>query len=124
MEKLSLAVVGSLAVASAFQPSSSFLLQHPSLSSRSSPVARKAGSISMDLPPLQRKRVVITGVGAVSPLGWGDDFWNGLIEGRSGIVRLPSWADDYPARIGGLVPDTFKPSDYMNAKEVKRQQGT
>ncbi|EWM20954.1 beta-ketoacyl-acyl-carrier-protein synthase ii [Nannochloropsis gaditana] len=90
MEKLSLAVVGSLAVASAFQPSSFFLLQHPSLSSRSSPVARKAGSISMDLPPLQRKRVVITGVGAVSPLGWGDDFWNGLIEGRSGISPTPS----------------------------------
>lgn len=44
-------------------------------------------------------QVVITGVGAVSPLGWGDDFWNGLVEGRSGIGRLPSWADDYPAKV-------------------------
>ncbi len=60
-------------------------------------------------------------MGAVSPLGWGDDFWNGLIEGRSGIVNLPSWADAYPARIAGLVPDEFNPKDWMNPKEVKRQ---
>lgn len=125
MEKLTLAVVGSLALTSAFQPSSFFLRQTSSVSSSSSSsrtVRRASGEVSMaDLPPLVRKRVVITGVGAVSPLGWGDDFWNGLVEGRSGIVRLPSWADEYPARIGGLVPDHFKPSDYMNAKEVKRQ---
>lgn len=38
-------------------------------------------------------------MGAVSPLGWGDDFWNGLVEGRSGIGRLPSWADEYPAKV-------------------------
>lgn len=68
-----------------------------------------------------RTKIVVTGVGAVSPLGWGDDFWNGLIEGKSGITKLPEWASEYPASIAGQVPDNFNPSDFMDAKEVKRQ---
>ena len=60
---------------------------------------RSARSRYPNTPWIINGQVVITGVGAVSPLGWGDDFWNGLIEGRSGITRLPSWADEYPAKV-------------------------
>jgi hypothetical protein len=45
-------------------------------------------------------QIVITGVGAVSPVGvGGDEFWNSLIGGKSGIVKLPAWANDYPAKV-------------------------
>ena len=43
--------------------------------------------------------MVVTGIGSVSPLGEGAEFWDGLIAGRSGIVPLPSWADEYPAKV-------------------------
>lgn len=69
----------------------------------------------------KRPKIVITGVGAVSPLGWGDDFWNGLIEGKSGITKLPEWAAEYPANIAGQIPSNFDPAEFMDAKEVKRQ---
>ena len=69
----------------------------------------------------KRPKIVVTGVGAVSPLGWGDDFWNGLIAGKSGITKLPEWADEYPANIAGQIPSNFDPTEFMDAKEVKRQ---
>ena len=51
------------------------------------------------------ERVVVTGMGVASPLGCNvKDFWQGLIEGRSGIVELTG--EDYsdlPTHIGGVV---------------------
>lgn len=44
-------------------------------------------------------QVVVTGVGAVSPVGWGAEFWDSLVAGKSGVGRLPSWADEYPATV-------------------------
>jgi hypothetical protein len=41
----------------------------------------------------------VTGVGAVSPVGLGNEFWDSLVAGKSGIGRLPSWADEYPAKV-------------------------
>ena len=60
-------------------------------------------------------RVVVTGVGAVSPLGIGADaLWNGLIEGRSGIRRIQNFdASDLDVQIAGEVPD-FQPRDFMD----------
>jgi 3-oxoacyl-[acyl-carrier-protein] synthase II len=67
------------------------------------------------------ERVVVTGMGLVTPLGIGQDaFWNGLVEGRSG-VRPITLCDpgDSPCRIAAEVPD-FEARDYMEAKEARR----
>lgn len=67
------------------------------------------------------KRVVVTGCGAVSPLGSSaDTLWNHIQEGHSGIVKLES--DEFaqiPTQIGGRVKD-FNPEKYLDKKEQKR----
>ncbi len=52
------------------------------------------------------RRVVVTGLGVVSPLGVGTEtVWARLLEGRSGVTRLPAaLAPDVPAQIAGRVP--------------------
>ncbi len=52
------------------------------------------------------RRIVITGMGAVSPLGANvAASWSRLLSGRSGIRRLPDEVvGDLPAKIGGTVP--------------------
>jgi 3-oxoacyl-[acyl-carrier-protein] synthase II len=51
------------------------------------------------------RRIVVTGLGLVSPLGCGVDLaWSRLIAGRSGLAALPEWAAALPARVAGLVP--------------------
>ena len=54
-----------------------------------------------------RSKIVITGMGIVSPLGCGvDKVWRRLINGESGIVAINRFnVDDFPIRIAGLVPD-------------------
>jgi 3-oxoacyl-(acyl-carrier-protein) synthase len=43
---------------------------------------------------------VVTGVGAVTPLAIGaEESYQAMCQGKSGIVRLPSWADEYPAQV-------------------------
>ena len=50
------------------------------------------------------RRIVVTGTGAVSPLGCGVELsWRRLLAGRSGVRRLPEWSSVLPARIAGLV---------------------
>ena len=52
------------------------------------------------------RRIVVTGMGAVSPLGCGVELsWRRLLAGQSGLRPLPAWAQTLPARIAGLVPD-------------------
>ncbi len=114
--------MGSLALASAFQAPSGGFLRAPTKASTALATTRK-GEVTMNYPAPVRKKVVITGVGAVSPLGWGDDFWNGLIEGRSGIVRLPSWADEYPAKVGGSLAAGLL-DDERRTDRPKRFRGT
>src|SRR5258708_17532025 len=55
----------------------------------------------------QRPRIVVTGLGAVSPLGCGvETNWSRLLAGRSGIRTLPeAITADLSARVGGQVPD-------------------
>lgn len=67
------------------------------------------------------RRVVVTGVGLVSPLGVGTEItWQGLLEGRSGVGPITRFdAADYPSRIAGEVPD-FDPLDYIEKKELKK----
>ena len=53
------------------------------------------------------RRIVVTGMGVISPLGCGvEASWERLLERKSGVRSLPpGLADDVPVRIGGLVPD-------------------
>lgn len=66
-------------------------------------------------------RVVVTGVGAVSPLGIGADaLWNGLTEGRSGIRTIQHFdTSNLDVTIAGEVPD-FVPRDFMDFKAARR----
>jgi len=68
-----------------------------------------------------RTRVVITGMGAVSPLGNTlKDLWDGWMEGRSGIRRITRFdASALPCQIAGEIPD-FNPDDYLDRKEARR----
>ena len=64
-----------------------------------------------------KKRVVITGLGPVSPVGIGkDEFWDSLINGRSGITEITRFdTSAYPTKIAGEVKD-FRPLDFMTKK--------
>ena len=67
-----------------------------------------------------KKRVVITGIGVVSPLGCGKEaFWNNLIEGKSGIAPMSSLdLSPYKCKLGGEVRD-LKPETYLGIKGLK-----
>lgn len=67
------------------------------------------------------RRVVVTGLGIVSPLGTGiEKNWQALTEGRSGIDRITRFdATDLPTQIAGEVKD-FNPEDYIEKKEIKK----
>jgi 3-oxoacyl-[acyl-carrier-protein] synthase II len=66
-------------------------------------------------------RIVVTGMGLVTPLGIGiAPFWNGLIEGRSGVGPITLCdSSDSPCQIAAEVLG-FEPRDYMEAKEARR----
>ena len=67
------------------------------------------------------RRVVVTGVGLVSPLGIGTDpTWRGLVAGASGVSTITRFdASDYSVRIAAEVKG-FEPTDWIEAKEVKK----
>ena len=68
-----------------------------------------------------RSRVVITGVGVISPVGLNaDESWDSLINGRSGIGLITQFdSSELPVHIAGEVKG-FDPGDYMNFKEARR----
>jgi 3-oxoacyl-[acyl-carrier-protein] synthase II len=70
---------------------------------------------------MKRPRVVITGLGAITPLGQTlEGFWNNLLEGRSGIRKITQFdASGLPCQIAGEIPD-FNPTDYLEKKEARR----
>ncbi|WP_407892471.1 beta-ketoacyl-ACP synthase II [Scytonema sp. NUACC26] len=70
-----------------------------------------------------RKRVVVTGVGAITPIGnTPAEYWEGLITGRNGIGEITLFdASRHDCRIAGEVKN-FDPHDYMDRKEAKRME--
>lgn len=66
-------------------------------------------------------RVVITGMGVISPIGTGKEiFWANLISGKNGFGKITHFdASTYPTRIAAEVKD-FNPAGYMDKKEARR----
>jgi len=67
------------------------------------------------------ERVVITGMGAVTPLGLNvEDSWQGMVEGRSGVDRITQFdASNLPTTFAAEVKN-FDPAEYMSPKEARR----
>jgi 3-oxoacyl-[acyl-carrier-protein] synthase II len=66
--------------------------------------------------------IVVTGMGAVSPLGVGvDATWQALLAGRSGIVMNDRFdVSEFAAKIAGLVPKSFDPTTVVDPKDLKK----
>jgi 3-oxoacyl-[acyl-carrier-protein] synthase II len=69
----------------------------------------------------KRRRVVVTGVGAITPIGnTPDEYWKGLLSGSNGIDFITAFdASRHDCRIAGEVKN-FDPHDYFERKEAKR----
>ncbi len=67
------------------------------------------------------KPVVITGIGAITPLGLNvNDYWQGLISGRSAIGPITKFdTSNYPVKVAAEVKG-FEPTNYMDIKRVDR----
>ncbi|MGY4572966.1 beta-ketoacyl-ACP synthase II [Bradyrhizobium sp. USDA 3256] len=74
------------------------------------------------------RRIVVTGLGTVSPLGCGTELvWSRLLAGHSGLTALPEWAAALPGRVAGQVPDKagdaeggFDPDSAAPRKDQKK----
>lgn len=72
-------------------------------------------------PPVARRRVVVTGLGTVNPLGLGvDDFWKHALDGVSGVHRITAFdPSGFTTQIAAEVTD-FDPDAYMPRKAWRR----
>jgi 3-oxoacyl-[acyl-carrier-protein] synthase II len=70
---------------------------------------------------MTRRRVVVSGLGIISPVGnTVDEAWANILAARSGITRITRFdASAFPSQIAGEVKG-FDPAQYLNAKEARR----
>lgn len=70
---------------------------------------------------MPNRRVVVTGIGALTPIGKGaPDFWNGLISGKNGVHSIEHFdTTDFPTRFAAQIDD-YKPEDHLDAKLARR----
>jgi 3-oxoacyl-[acyl-carrier-protein] synthase II len=70
---------------------------------------------------MQPRRIVVTGMGALTPVGLDvPSTWDGIIHGRSGIAEVTGFEiDDLDVRIAGQVKG-FEPTDFLDRKEARR----
>jgi 3-oxoacyl-[acyl-carrier-protein] synthase II len=70
---------------------------------------------------MKGKRVVITGLAAVTPVGNSiDETWNNLLEGQSGIGKITVFdSSEFPVHIGAEIKN-FNIEDHVDKKEAKR----
>jgi len=70
---------------------------------------------------MSRRRVVVTGLGLVCPVGVGvEESWQALVAGKSGVGPITHYdASTYPTKIAGEVKG-FEPEKFMDRKEVRR----
>lgn len=70
---------------------------------------------------MSKKRIVVTGMGVVSCLGQDvDEFYNNLLEGKSGISTITGFnCEDLPTRIAGEIKE-FDPEGYLDKKQARR----
>ena len=75
----------------------------------------------MTADPKERTRVVITGIGPVTPVGTGvEEFWSGLTSGRNGVREIGRFpTDDLTVKVAGDVHD-FDASRWLDPKEIRR----
>lgn len=70
---------------------------------------------------MNRRRVVVTGVGMITPLGLNAEIsWHNLLSGKSGIRRITQFdSSSFPCQIAGEV-EGFDPEDYIEPKDIKK----
>ena len=70
---------------------------------------------------MSKRRVVITGLGALSPNGNSvADFWSGLLAGKSGIQKISYFdVENFNVKIAGELSD-FNPEDYFDRKDIRK----
>ncbi len=70
---------------------------------------------------MAKKRIVVTGMGIVSCFGTDvEEFYNQLLEGKSGIVPIEEFpCSEYPTRFAGVIRN-FDPGEYMDKKQARR----
>lgn len=71
-------------------------------------------------PDTSKRRVVITGIGVVSPIGTGlEKFWANLVQGESGIGKITLFdASTFPCQIAAEVKD-FEPEKYLAPRQIR-----
>src|SRR5256885_6598925 len=68
-----------------------------------------------------RTRVVVTGMGTVNPIGKNlEEYWHGLIEGRSGASPIVRFRSDRLTTKFACQVNTFDPQDYIERKSAQR----